>query len=775
MSGPIVGSVLITFDFKVIQDLFFANASLEDIKGNSNTFLFSNKRDNTFLRFKHSLGIESKTQDIQLEFIDPSRDFEKVFVDRSLFQIIKNLATEVTQEVNEAELSNKIPLSENFKPDTTIAPTIVTASRIPSTQDVKTYITYGVGSDHKKWAGPFSMDFIGADLRVDSEGTRVLTVRFVPSMNPLTTTQGIYGQSLPDESSDQGIKRVSAIVPLDLGFPQGSLSKGIDLQKSFKFHPILKECITEYLQKSSASKQVIVLLPDIDKTQTTWLETKRKETPAAELNFLEKIFVQLKPDVFGGNTRVRSEQELKELNQSLAVNDYITKVLANFGIKVGGKLEEYIRKSPGVHSKMRSENQLPATPVAVMESDPPGEDGIIDYKEPIHRFMNGYNDSVYYSENIVFWQESNLNVLNIWKQYKLIEDATRPVMVFGDKRLIEILLYGLFISLTEQDAVAISDMNKEDFLEIYRGEGFLKEVQLVVIPKGEDIYNYGETDFDEDILAITRETAKLFSVPIFRTNVKNPNILEYNVKMDNSYFSNLMMSMNLQSTYSNMQTEIIEKKTAEETYDTWMDLEGIIKRWKEAGKDDVFIESKLTGRLEQYGRLYPAEIPKVAKLALSIYMKMQNSNLPKMYVDERTGKNPLNVQLEIFHQLLSLSWQINLKTLPYFKISSAHHINYPAVIIGKQPLLVGTGTEPEFVDSFFTGLYFINGFNHVISNDGIYSEFIVTKYLKSSSSQQDTGGGTELNTPIESSLLRIGTQSKRTSISDVLDPNKLFK
>lgn len=784
MFGPIVGNVLITFDFKVIEDLFFNNVSIEDVKKNPNTFIFSNKRDKSFIRFKHTLGLEGNVSDFSIEFLDPTKDFEKIFIDRSIFSIIKNLATEVTKEVNEEDLSREIPIAENYKPDTTLKPTIVTAERLPleiKAEDVKTFISYGVGPDTKKWAGPFATEFLGADLKVNSEGVRILTIRFVPSLNPLMTTKGIYGQPII-ENSRQGIKRVSSIVPLDLKPVPGTLGKDLETQKNFKFHPVLRDLVTEYLQKSTATNQVLVLLPDVDKTQTTWFDTLKSNTPDTSKNpvgsdflstIVEEFLLSLKPE-FG----LRTREQLNQINIDIAVNDYITKVFSNFGIKVGGELTSYLTRSPGIHSKMRAENKFGNKPVAVMESGPEetGEDtGVIDYMEAINKFIAGYNDSVYYTENMVIWQENNINILNLWKQYKIIEDATRPVVVFGDKRLIEILLYGLFITLKEQDAEAISQMNKDDFLKIYRGEGFLRQVQRAVIPLGEDIYNYGETDFDEDILALTKEVAKVFSVPIFRTNVKNPNVLEYNVAIDNSYFTALMMAIKLQAAHPSIRTQIENRKSATEIYNTWQDLEGIINKWKESGKDDIFIEEKLTGKLEEYGRLYPSEIPKIAKMALLVYNKMYDGNLPTLYVDERTGKNPLNAQLEVVHQLLRQSWKVSLKTLPYFKISSPHHIQFPAILIGKQPSVVGTDLDSESVDSFFTGLYFINGYEHIIGTDGIYSNFSITKYIKSSVSQQDTGGGTERFIPIEESLLNSENRGKSLSISEALNPNNLFK
>lgn len=100
------------------------------------------------------------------------------------------------------------------------------------------------------------------------------------------------------------------------------------------------------------------------------------------------------------------------------------------------------------------------------------------------------------------------------------------------------------------------------------------------------------------------------------------------------------------------------------------------------------------------------------------------------------GANAKSIQGQIFDYTFRFNTIANIRTLPFFYLSSWRNMRQPAILISKklQP------TRPPNADDinkssiydFFSGLYTIQGFKHIISSREMYSEFSLIKNVISS-------------------------------------------
>ena len=98
------------------------------------------------------------------------------------------------------------------------------------------------------------------------------------------------------------------------------------------------------------------------------------------------------------------------------------------------------------------------------------------------------------------------------------------------------------------------------------------------------------------------------------------------------------------------------------------------------------------------------------------------------------GPNNVNIQQELFDLAYKTALTLSIKSLPFFHISHSFSINKPALVLSKKLTTIGYSqnritTENSTVYDYFSGLYKIIGFKHVISANECYSEFSLIKNI----------------------------------------------
>jgi hypothetical protein len=71
---------------------------------------------------------------------------------------------------------------------------------------------------------------------------------------------------------------------------------------------------------------------------------------------------------------------------------------------------------------------------------------------------------------------------------------------------------------------------------------------------------------------------------------------------------------------------------------------------------------------------------------------------------------------------------MSIKTLPLFHVSNIHHISSPCLVFAQDaPIKQSVDAERTLLNSFFSGLYKIMGFKHIINTSTATSEFNLVK------------------------------------------------
>jgi len=131
----------------------------------------------------------------------------------------------------------------------------------------------------------------------------------------------------------------------------------------------------------------------------------------------------------------------------------------------------------------------------------------------------------------------------------------------------------------------------------------------------------------------------------------------------------------------------------------------------------------------------------MANVLLSMFnVQFPNEDGTKFELDKVTGLifSPKNFGLsqeliaaELFKYLNQHGWKINLKTLPFFHLSSFRTMTYkPCFLFSKKILM--QNSRNELVSNnldFFSGMYNIAAFKHVITTTECYSQFMLQKSL----------------------------------------------
>lgn len=95
------------------------------------------------------------------------------------------------------------------------------------------------------------------------------------------------------------------------------------------------------------------------------------------------------------------------------------------------------------------------------------------------------------------------------------------------------------------------------------------------------------------------------------------------------------------------------------------------------------------------------------------------------------GLSQENIASELWNQLNSQQIKLNIKTLPFFHLSSFRLVNFkPCFVFSKQVTPVNiNATDNSAKLDFFSGLYNIAAFKHVISTRECYSQFMLYKNI----------------------------------------------
>lgn len=360
-------------------------------------------------------------------------------------------------------------------------------------------------------------------------------------------------------------------------------------------------------------------------------------------------------------------------------------------------------------------------------------------------------------------------------------DETREAIIVGDRAFISKYLYGeqsiQQIEDTVEDLRAQTSTKKEYLVNKFHSyeKEFIFDDQLTLaieketplhpldrVILGNGVYNdlvreitfpdkgsvdgaFGNISFLPDEFAYSdnklfddkaKKHIKEKGISIFRYNTQNPNVLDINFKFGAVYFSALKEGVVKQvSRKASLVTEGIlpggigtlpvRSRGAAIGY--------MINHALSKGLGDVEnqkVLSDLANRLspELAGELNLND-PEAAADFIAEDVKNAKSDLRGYYeVDQLAAGNPNSILADVMEEAYKLAMRLDIKTLPTFHLSTMSIMDRKCLLLAQDaPITQSKNEERTLTNFFFSGLYQIIGFKHMIDSGSARSEFKLQK------------------------------------------------
>jgi len=801
MNIPIPNVALI-FGKEATRKLFSHGSTFDNLVKELSTadqgFVFSTQANPNFLSFEHTVNI-GKSFEISLSLIDPTQEFEKAFLNNNVLDLVAKTfpnygANSYAFNADGTHLGSSLSRSiENLKNKATIDEKAFELKRATQRE---LFLAYGIGNNLKEWAGPFKVEVVNIDIKLD--GARILTLKLASTDNHLDPKMrlGAYGEQITIDPQGVIVACIGRSNDIKIRDPKPYCisdyiqNKAIPQQVkqlvssySIDYHYLLVDTIRNYIQNATNNPNVIVLLPDIN-------QICKKQIDLCDYNSRYSKTKQASNSLgsLAGGTAVSQVNAAYPASyRSLgATESFLNLFLGSFGLDLEYTDKDYnyaqnyvlttqTQNYPWQYTVIdNSTNKINFVQTAddfykrhkfnarLAESS---TTGIPDHEIVISNIIsriNEYSKGVYNIKYDVF-VENNLQVLDLWKldselgctNYPLFGgyhnmDPDKEVIIVGDISLISRFLYGS----------AINDKGLAKFLHpidsaILTNKKYLEKIN--------DINNipseaFGSPSFIPDEFAyidtssfFTKEERQMIQdlkLPVFRYNVENPNIFELNVKDSGQYFAllrghfetiayrkaagviNGIIPNNIVNYPIDNAQAIAGYAVNAGYFNTGMssqERDNVVKQIQGRLSDDF--KNKLTA-----GSTPPLTIDTYIEGAILKILESLEAptNLGLLYqLHQWIAADPASVVNDFINQLYNRAYQLNISTLPLFKLSNLANLAKPCVVLMQTTNIPqAMPLEQGLLSVLYSGIYRLMGYRHVINSTGCHSEFRLQKILE---------------------------------------------
>jgi len=415
-----------------------------------------------------------------------------------------------------------------------------------------------------------------------------------------------------------------------------------------------------------------------------------------------------------------------------------------------------------------------------------------------------------YIPNFLLEYESDLRILKVWKDELKIGNGQDPVIVYGDSKLIDEYLYhknihedidrpnknqtdtlgahhGPLGSFTEtliryspdyaRDVVtkvntidvseygeANTELLKElaEFAAQFAG-GTIKDPSLVL---HEDDKKFTSKFYAETIakalaipdrvfesnpktpLELAESLANFANIPVFKMNVKNPNVTRVAIDFKNFYFAALTKSFresivpravcSLTKAGFSIETLYPKVKNVNQIIKTHMQTKGNnLKSLKTVLKNHIL--ALLPERDRALIDEDNVDLAAFVSFAIALFAKSAATKTGSLDIDADSTLHPMSVQLATLDQLAGYAFEVNIETLPMFYLNGLSVYSKDCLFIMEDREVVGAvKRKVDFGrDSAFSGRFVVMGYKHVITPRQVYSEFSLQKRPSKSTTKKD--------------------------------------
>jgi hypothetical protein len=731
MSKVFTGNVFITTSRSAVDKAMNTNlvATLPDLlkvldeSELSRSVIASPSMNSNLLEFELSFNYEAQgIESLRLKMLETNSEFEKQYVNRSIVkenveEVLKNISNFTTK----ANTTGLEPTSLRALESVTNKMKFL-AAREAAESSTGLYFMFGVGSDISEWAGPYLVSQLqNAELNVTESGNREITLTFVNLNGQFSRNKVTFDDE--DTFFAAANKFNFLIANKNVKIFESDVAKNdkyfvTNLKKS------AIKIIKSYITKVSNGCESIVFLPSLEKIITkSFQENINDPTIFNERNPGQLILPR------SSVTYTRRINIGKIITETLGMSADRASIrnftVINPNLDVIQSSEELFRPDPF---------KLYGPPVIYdwqlsMKTSPDGEGEVIpDFFLPLKYVCDAIK--VWYPQfSLYFYTESNLKLLQLWKKIGLINSDTKQVYVFGDKTLIQKYLY-------LADVTSIFDALEDYALDPY----FDSEIRLLlarsnyrikfleIMSKGQSNSSFGENALKPDEMfyettELQLQNSYTLKNPVFRHNIENSNVLSLSVKNNGLYTAayniafrvkNLLPFLNFAEKYYADILKGFEFDYADEIKEFTNFVND--KRNKSENKQKYTLWSLLNDASE----FNKVDIKLAELLALSLFTKENNGSKP--FIEYNSSEEAKNLEIEFLENLNRLAFQVDIKTLPFFKISCLGDIAF------KRASLVSMYNSISRFDNlkkpaYYSGSYAIKGYKHFMSAYEMYSEF----------------------------------------------------
>jgi len=230
----------------------------------------------------------------------------------------------------------------------------------------------------------------------------------------------------------------------------------------------------------------------------------------------------------------------------------------------------------------------------------------------------------------------------------------------------------------------------------------------------------------------TNTTEKLRELPIFRFNVKNSNILDFNYKYGPIYFGLLQgaFAKSVKRRVSDDVGGLIEERFTGFDFNNVGDVLAYITKMDYANlssEDQQILTNDLMFQVNPTGAAHlHQDALQFATGAIALYEILTEDQRDQMLfvVNQRLPGQPTQILASFLEDMMKRAHQMNITTLPMCHLSKITTLMINCIVIAEDvPITQQIRPERGTLNNFFSGGYRITGFKHTINSREASSTF----------------------------------------------------
>lgn len=375
------------------------------------------------------------------------------------------------------------------------------------------------------------------------------------------------------------------------------------------------------------------------------------------------------------------------------------------------------------------------------------EDNILESLRPIYKFIRELNSAVDQSIDFTIFEENDLKTTRALEKHGLVEDGEAPVLVFGDLKIINHLLYesgfatgSLEDDLTTTFSVAVNVKDFREKWENFRSDpsrdiNELRGRVAITSSFNEEIDFGPYPDFGQKL------TPGTF---VFMHNLKNSNVLD--ISVDSSPYKGELLNLASESKYKLIQQAIEgDQKIFDNTFKVSVVKDFVDKNFVSLEERNLFMNrgtdydalNKVGSKssLQQIFNVLKTDKafiqslkdPSVSSINVVDFIDLvryeflsrDNKSITQQVKGDRITKS----NADIIRKVNSFVFSVKLRTLPFFNTN--YYLNKQCLLVGAPNKVIGStfksGETPP--PSIFSNVYGIFEYKHVMTPTDAYSEF----------------------------------------------------